>query len=91
MSQAAVRSVNGKTGVVTLTIDDILGGDDNYYAQMITYNSVYEFPNIGQSLVIYVDSDANRIYRWDNDDKKYYCIGSDWTQINCVNGGNANG
>lgn len=56
-----------------------------------TANSVYEFPNIGQVGVFYVDTSANRTYRWDGNDKKYYCVGSDWQVVNCVNGGNANG
>ena len=56
-----------------------------------SYDNAYEFPNIGRVGVSYVDTGENRIYRWDDTDMKYYCIGSDWTQINCINGGSANG
>ena len=56
-----------------------------------SYNSVYEFPNIGDTGVFYIDVGANKIYRWDPDNLKYYCVGSDYEQVNCINGGNANG
>lgn len=55
------------------------------------YDSVYEFPNIGSPKIIYVDASENRIYRWDAENLKYFCIGSDWSQIEIVYGGNANG
>lgn len=56
-----------------------------------TYNSIYEFPNIGDTGVFYVDKSANKTYRWDADNLKYFCVGSDYEQVNCINGGNANG
>lgn len=56
-----------------------------------TYNSIYEFPNIGDTGVFYVDKSVNKTYRWDSDDLKYFCVGSDYEQVNCINGGNANG
>lgn len=56
-----------------------------------SYNSMYEFPNIGDTGVFYIDVGANKIYRWDPDNLKYYCVGSDYEQIECISGGNANG
>ena len=38
-------------------------------------------------LCIYIDKETNRSYRWDDDDTKYYCIGSDWQDIKMINGG----
>lgn len=55
------------------------------------YDSIYEFPNIGSPKIIYVDNQESRIYRWDAENMKYFCIGSDWSQIKIVYGGNANG
>lgn len=64
---------------------------DSLKVQSETYSSIYEFPNIGQAGVFYTDTSENRIYRWDEEDLKYYCVGSDWSQIKCIDGGNANG
>lgn len=55
------------------------------------YSSIYEFPNVGQVGILYIDTSENRMYRWDDTDLKYYCVGSDWSQINCISGGNAHG
>lgn len=53
------------------------------------FNSKYEFPNIGVSAYLYMDSRENKLYRWDNTLKKYYCTGSDYNDITAINGGNA--
>ena len=64
---------------------------DSLKVQSETYGSIYEFPNLGQVGVLYTDTSGNRIYRWDDRDLKYYCVGSDWNQIKCIDGGDANG
>lgn len=64
---------------------------DSLKVQSETYGSIYEFPNLGQVGVLYTDTGNNRIYRWDAGDLKYYCVGSDWNQIKCIDGGDANG
>lgn len=56
-----------------------------------SYDSIYNFPNIGNKDVFYVDVSENRIYRWDETDAKYFCIGADWKNISIIKGGNANG
>lgn len=40
------------------------------------YNSINEFPTIGKTGVIYIDTSENTLYRWDDTDLKYYCVGS---------------
>ena len=64
---------------------------DSLKVQSETYRSKYEFPNLGRAGVFYTDTGENRIYRWDDGDLKYYCVGSDWNQIQCISGGDANG
>lgn len=56
-----------------------------------SYASRLEFPNIGSEAVLYVDESANRVYRWDSLAMTYSCVGSDYTEIEIINGGNANG
>lgn len=53
------------------------------------YNNNYEFPNIGELGFLYIDKQFNKVYRWDIENRKYYCVGSDFTQINVISGGNA--
>lgn len=53
------------------------------------YGSIYEFPNIGDPGVLYIDTGTNKMYRWDNDNLKYFCVGADWQEIRVINGGNA--
>lgn len=56
---------------------------------VISKNTYLEFPNQGDSNCIYIDITANKTYRWDSTDLKYYVIGSDYTDINVIDGGNA--
>lgn len=53
------------------------------------YQSIYNFPNIGDENKIYIDSSTNRTYRWDDNLIKYYCIGSDYNNIDIINGGSS--
>lgn len=54
---------------------------------LITARTMTDFPKIGNVLCIYIDKENNRSYRQDDDDTKYYCIGSDWQDINIISGG----
>lgn len=50
-----------------------------------------QFPNIGSNKNIYIAEKENKTYRWDENNLKYYIIGSDYNDIKVINGGNANG
>ena len=51
------------------------------------FDSLDEFPTIGSADVLYVDIAEDRVYRWDGDNLKYICVGSDYEQIKFINGG----
>lgn len=51
----------------------------------------YEFPNIGNPYTLYIATEENKSYRWDDTDLKYYCVGSDYNEIEIIYGGDANG
>lgn len=53
------------------------------------YQNQYDFPNLGEVGVLYIDKDNNKVYRWDEDDRKYYCVGSDYTDVKVIDGGHA--
>lgn len=54
-----------------------------------SYTSLMNFPTIGETEYLYVDVTNNKSYRWDDDNLKYICIGSDWEQIEVVDGGSS--
>lgn len=63
---------------------------DELGQQVLQANTFLEFPNIGDARFLYVDKEKNKTYRWNSDDLKYYCIGSDYEAIQIVDGGGAN-
>lgn len=60
-------------------------------AEVITTDSIYKFPNVGNKNNLYVDYSTNTTYRWDETELKYYCVGSDYREIEIIRGGNASG
>lgn len=50
-------------------------------AEVITRDTHFDFPNVGDARNIYVASLENRTYRYDVDLGKYYCIGSNYDEI----------
>ena len=60
-------------------------------AGIIRKSSYLEFPNIGNSSNLYIDTTKQVIYRWDSVNLKYYKDSQDYNDINLINGGNANG
>ena len=54
---------------------------------VISADSYLEFPITGKSTSIYVDTSTNKAYRWDDENTKYFCVGSDYNDIDCINGG----
>lgn len=51
------------------------------------YASLSGFPSVGSNNIAYIDKSTNKTYRWDDNDLKYYCIGSDYGAIQIINGG----
>ena len=45
---------------------------------IVTVNNIYDLPNIGTPEAIYIIKDENSIYRWDDSELKYYCVGRDY-------------
>lgn len=55
------------------------------------YATYLNFPKLGKLDVVYIDKGANAIYRWNDTDLKYYCVGRDYTEIDLISGGTAHG
>lgn len=56
---------------------------------VISRKTYLEFPNIGRENIIYIDETTDEIYRWDDEDVKYYKVGSNIENIEIISGGNA--
>lgn len=78
-------SING------VELKDALSLDDLGISCIVTKDYLYEFPNVGQEKDLYVAREENKIYRWDEEELKYYSLtsGSDYTDIKIIDGGNA--
>ncbi len=89
--KAITRSYEGtENDVVETAIDnDVRSIEVKLKPQQ--YASKYAFPNRGNSAVVYMDTTENKAYRWDEETGTYICIGTDYSQIKIINGGNANG
>lgn len=59
---------------------------DSEKQAVIDAESYLQFPSLGTSECIYIDRGANRVYRWDDSTLKYYVIGSDYNEIDIIDG-----
>ena len=59
------------------------------HLEYLPFDSRFHFPNIGDVNVLYGDTTENKLYRYDPDDGKYYCVGSDYNDIIAIDGGHA--
>ncbi len=53
------------------------------------FSTYLEFPTVGRDAVLYLDEAANKLYKWNQTDLHYYVVGSDYNQIQIIDGGNA--
>lgn len=71
------------------------GGTGEGKTSLVAKPSILEFPNLGNSQNLYLDTTNNTIYRWDSSLKKYYLVGSSlentFESIDIIYGGSANG
>nr|DAG26259.1 MAG TPA: hypothetical protein [Caudoviricetes sp.] len=51
---------------------------------ILEFSSSLQFPSIGKEETIYIDIEHNKTYRWDDGNLKYYCIGSDYNDIELI-------
>ena len=53
------------------------------------YDSLAQFPIVGNEEYIYIDRSTNKSYRWDDTNVKFYCVGNDYENIEVINGGSS--
>ena len=66
-------------------IDEIVSDLQNYADSRTLEVSVRgELPSVGTSGIRYVVKDENKTYRWDDTNMKYFCVGSDYNDIDVI-------
>lgn len=75
-------SINGKTIMGDLKLED-LGFSE------IIFDYSNQLPSIGNSKCLYIATEENKIYIWNENSQKYHIIGSDYNEISVINGGGA--
>lgn len=53
---------------------------------VINADSYLQFPTVGDSQCLYVDTTDNKCYRWDDTNLKYFVVGSDYNDIQIIDG-----
>lgn len=64
------------------TINELKSYSDS---KIVELDIVNDLPTIGKSGTIYIIKSENKTYRWDDTGIKYYCIGSDYNDIQFIN------
>lgn len=54
---------------------------------VINKTSSAVFPKTGNESCLYVDMSENKVYRWDNESKTYIVVGSNYDDMNIIDGG----
>ena len=63
--------------------------DSHALSAVIPQKTYLEFPTTGDSNSLYLDMTANEIYRWDDENIKYFRVGTDYHNIEVISGGNS--
>ena len=84
--------LSGKQSVLTagdgiIIENGIIHVTDNLLESHVVEEDTYiKFPVIGDNNTIYVDTTTGRSYKWDSDQLRYICIGTDYNAIDLING-----
>lgn len=60
--------------------------DNLLESHVVTEDSYFDFPAVGDGNTIYIASDTGRSYKWDSDELRYICIGTDYNAIDLIDG-----
>lgn len=57
---------------------------ETVYVRELRFANHYEFPSIGEEGCLYIAIDENATYRYDKQERAYFCVGRDPTQIEAI-------
>ena len=87
-------SARGSIGGGTVSGRELSGTvekPETVYVRELEFDTRFNFPNVGDPKTLYIATDENAIYRWDNNNTRYERVGTgnDWHDIEIITGGNA--
>lgn len=60
--------------------------------KVMEFDTHFDFPVVGQTHTLYIAKKENVLYRWDDTELLYFaCVGTDYNEIELINGGKADG
>ena len=68
------------------TVSGVVSKAKSVIVKELTFNSRFEFPSIGKKDMLYIATDENKLYFFNEDSLTYYCIGSDYNEIEVIQG-----
>lgn len=54
------------------------------YVRELRFANHYEFPNVGEEGCLYIAKDENAVYRYDKQERAYFCVGRDPMMIEAI-------
>lgn len=57
---------------------------ETVYVRELRFADHYEFPNVGEEGCLYIAKDENATYRYDKQERAYFCVGRDPAQIEAI-------
>lgn len=64
-------------------LDDALA---TYRFGIVEVNTKYDLPVVGNLNMLYITKEEHEIYRWDDDKVQYFCVGTDYRNIDVIKG-----
>lgn len=83
MAKQQFLDLNG----LNLLVQELRSYIDNQ--KVIPYPSRFNFPTVGKQGILYIDEQENNLYRWDDDNLKYYPLGLQLDDIEVIDGGSS--
>lgn len=82
-----VKIPDGQGGTTTQVIK--LDYAENISGKPLVFATRFEFPNTGKEYFLYIATDEEQVYRYDNVTGTYKIVGSNWRDIDLIDGGGA--
>lgn len=57
---------------------------ETIYVSELRFSTHYAFPAVGNSKNLYIATDENAIYRFDDETNTYFCVGRDYNKIEAI-------
>ena len=80
-----VKVPNGSGGYTTKKVQ--LDYATNLVNKPLVFDNHFSFPSVGEPQFLYIATDENQIYRYDENKTIYVIIGSDWHDIDLIDCG----